>query len=297
MTVTLPFGQLTVILAVGLTCWPYLFSVVCLIISGKEDLICVCKVDRWPSGKRNKGHSSSTVFLSRHSKYAKSSSGNFRVEGKGKKCPVGLKKSFLLLLPITPQSPALSTCKMTLDMPVLMVFYTWRLCISLMRPEGIRGPFCSPLKSSSGSTEAKLNYFNKKSTVFFCLWEEVLTLVGGFFYTFVCGLAWVWSWCVNEGTVPVSTTAFAWQQKWVDGTSASAMGDSDTASTHLCLWDSHCDHSLLKQGPLRADTARGGRRHSYLMLGLFRHSTVLWLTSYTPHPVSDRKWTDSFNFQ
>lgn len=44
--------------------------------------------------------------------------------------PVGLKESYLLLLPITPQSPALSTCKMTLDMPVLMVFYTLRLLLS-----------------------------------------------------------------------------------------------------------------------------------------------------------------------
>lgn len=65
MTVTLPSGQLTVILAVGLTCWPYLSYAVCLIISGREDLICVCKVDRWPSGKGNKGHSSSTVYFFR----------------------------------------------------------------------------------------------------------------------------------------------------------------------------------------------------------------------------------------
>jgi len=40
---------------------------------------------------------------------------------------VGVKESYLLLLPITPQSPALSTCKMTLDMPVLMVSYGLRL--------------------------------------------------------------------------------------------------------------------------------------------------------------------------
>lgn len=54
MTVTLPSSQLTVILAVGLTCWPYFFCAVCLIISGIEDLICVCKVDRWPSAKGTK---------------------------------------------------------------------------------------------------------------------------------------------------------------------------------------------------------------------------------------------------
>lgn len=35
--------------------------------------------------------------------------------------PVGLKESYLLLLPITPQSPALSTCKMTLDMALPML--------------------------------------------------------------------------------------------------------------------------------------------------------------------------------
>lgn len=52
------------------------------------------------------------------------------------KIPAGLKGSYLLLLPITGQSLALSTCKMTLGMPVLMVFYRLRLCVSEMRPSG-----------------------------------------------------------------------------------------------------------------------------------------------------------------
>lgn len=138
MTVTLPSGQLTVILAVGLTCWPYLFSAVCLIISGKEDLICVCKVDRWPSGKWNKGHSSSALyFSSATANMPRSRLGIWRWG------PVGLKESYLLLLPITPQSPALSTCKMTLDMPVLMVFCRLRRCSSVMRPTGARSPSSS----------------------------------------------------------------------------------------------------------------------------------------------------------
>lgn len=61
------------------------------------------------------------IFHSRDSKYAEESSGNSGAEEE--RSPVGLKESYLLLLPITPQSPALSTCKMTLDMPVLTVFY------------------------------------------------------------------------------------------------------------------------------------------------------------------------------
>lgn len=146
MTVTLPSGQLTVILAVGLTCWPYFFFSVCLIISGIEDLICVCKVDRWPSGKGNKGHSSSTAyFFSVTANMPRSLLGIWGCRRR----PVGLKESYLLLLPITPQSSALSTCKMTLSMPVLMVFYRLRLCFSVMRPMGARGSYSLPLKSSA----------------------------------------------------------------------------------------------------------------------------------------------------
>lgn len=95
MTVTLSSGQLTVILAVGLTCWPYLFSVVCLIISGKEGLICVCKVELWPSEERNKGHSSSTVFLLRDSKYAEESSGSLLCVGGRKSCGIEREVSFI----------------------------------------------------------------------------------------------------------------------------------------------------------------------------------------------------------
>lgn len=146
MTVTLPSGQLTVILAVGLTCWPYLFSAVCLIISGIEDLICVCKVDRWPSGKGNKGHSSSAAyFFCVTANMPRSLLGIWGC----RRSPVGLKESYLLLLPITPQSPALSTCKMTLGMPVLMVFYRLRLCFSVMRLTGAWGSHLLPLKSSA----------------------------------------------------------------------------------------------------------------------------------------------------
>lgn len=65
--------------------------------------------------------------------------------GVGGESPVGLKESYLLLLPITPQSLALSTCKMTLDMPVLRVFYRWRLCFLVMRPRGAQGPYSLPL--------------------------------------------------------------------------------------------------------------------------------------------------------
>lgn len=63
--------------------------------------------------------------------------------------PVGLKESYLLLLPITPQSLALSTCKMTLGMPVLMVFYRLRLCFSEMRPTGARCSHLPALLNSS----------------------------------------------------------------------------------------------------------------------------------------------------
>lgn len=144
MTVTLPSGQLTVILAVGLTCWPYLFCAVCLIISGIEELICVCKVDRWPSRKENKGHSSSAAyFFCVTANTPRSLVGIWGCRFS----PVGLKESYLLLLPITPQSPALSTCKMTLGMPVLMVLYRLRLCFSVMRPMGAWGSHSLPLKS------------------------------------------------------------------------------------------------------------------------------------------------------
>lgn len=135
MTVTLPSSQLTVILAVGLTCWPDFFCAVCLIISGIEDLICVCKVDRWPSGKRNKGHSSSVAyFFCTTANILKSLLGICGC----RRCPAGMKESYLLLLPITHQSFALSTCKMTLGMPVLMVFYILRLCFLVIGPMGIR---------------------------------------------------------------------------------------------------------------------------------------------------------------
>lgn len=146
MTVTLSSGQLTVILAVGLTCWPYLFSVVCLIISGKEGLICVCKVELWPSGKRSKGHSSSTVFLFAWQQICREVFWEFFRRVGGSEVLWGSEESYLLLLPITPQSPALSTCKMTLDMPVLMLSYRWRPCFSVMSPMGIQGPYPLLLK-------------------------------------------------------------------------------------------------------------------------------------------------------
>lgn len=67
--------------------------------------------------------------------------------------PAGLKGSDLLLLPITGQSPALSTCKMTLAMPVLMLFYTLRLCVSEMRPLGAAAVGARPLLSTHQPAE------------------------------------------------------------------------------------------------------------------------------------------------
>lgn len=51
---------------------------------------------------------------------------------------MGSKESYLLLLPITPQSLALSTCKMTLGMPVLMAFYRLSLRLLARGPMGVR---------------------------------------------------------------------------------------------------------------------------------------------------------------
>lgn len=62
---------------------------------------------------------------------------------------MGLKERNLLLLPINFQSPALSTCKMTLGMPVLMVLYRLRLCFSVMRPVGAPGSHSVALKDIS----------------------------------------------------------------------------------------------------------------------------------------------------
>lgn len=39
------------------------------------------------------------------------------------------------------------------------------------------------------------------------------TLVEGNWIRFVPGWVWVWGWCVNRGTVPVSAAVLAWQQK------------------------------------------------------------------------------------
>lgn len=149
MTVTLPSGQLTVILAVGLTCWPYLSSAVCLVVSGTEDLICVCKMDQWPSGKgEQRSQFMCCIFLLCNCKYAERSPGIWGGGGVyAELSPVGLKESYLLLLPITSQSPALSTCKMTLDMPVLTVFYRWSLHVLVIRPTGAQGPHSLTLRN------------------------------------------------------------------------------------------------------------------------------------------------------
>lgn len=82
---------------------------------------------KWTSDlqeKGNKGHSSCAVYF--FCAIANMLRGLLGFGGGGvyaELSPVGLKESYLLLLPITSQSPALSTCKMTLDMPVLTVFY------------------------------------------------------------------------------------------------------------------------------------------------------------------------------
>lgn len=85
---------------------------------------------------------------------------------------MGLRERYLLLLPITPQSPALSTCKMTLDMPFLTAFYRSRLCFSVMRLRGARGPHSLP--SSHPLTE-RIHRFDGRKVDFvksdagFCL--------------------------------------------------------------------------------------------------------------------------------
>lgn len=300
MTVTLPSGQLTVILAVGLTCWPYLFSVVCLIISGEEGLICVCKVDWWPSWKRNKGHSSSTVFLLRDSKYAGKSSGILGVSEESS--PMGSKESYLLLLPITLQSPALSTCKMTLDMPVLMVFYTWRLCLAVMRPMGIRGPDSLPCHQVAerihSSAEMKLISSRFAWALYLRGSVDISRRKPNATPTFVRDQAWVWGWCVNRGTVPVNAAVLAWQQKGVDCSRPSVRVDGDTAPTSLLVRvPLHCDQSLLRDKTLRANTAGDGRKLLYWVLGSFRY--FFWTVSckflfHSSQTASDKRRMDSF---
>lgn len=84
---------------------------------------------------------SSGVTASARRRRARSLEGIFLLAG----IPAGLKGSYLLLLPITGQSLALSTCKMTLGMPVLMVFYRLRLCVFKMRPSGGLAVHARPL--------------------------------------------------------------------------------------------------------------------------------------------------------
>ncbi|KAJ0002006.1 hypothetical protein NQD34_001802 [Periophthalmus magnuspinnatus] len=133
MTVTLPSGQLSVILAVGLT--PLTLPLLqCLSYHFRTSSVYVKLTTNLRGGKeKNKGQSSPTVYFT--GKTANMAA--VVAEGGGRRrerdlggisrrrgSPVGLKESYLLLLPITPQSPALSTCKMALDMAVRVLF--WR---------------------------------------------------------------------------------------------------------------------------------------------------------------------------
>lgn len=86
---------------------------------------------------------------------------------------MGLKEIYLLLLPITPQSLALSTCKMTLGMPVLMAFYRLRLRLLARGPMGVRRSHSLRLQKPSANC-TYLTIIGEK--IYFAL-VFVLTLV------------------------------------------------------------------------------------------------------------------------
>lgn len=184
------------------------------------------------------------IFLMCDTKYVEESSGNLGAQEE--RSPVGLNERYLLLLPITPQSPALSTCKMTLDMPVLMVFYRWRLCFSVMRPRGAGGLHSLPL---SHQLTERIHRFDgaklilSRVTGVLSLSVSVDSGRRKLAAMFVPSWAWVRGWRVNRGTVPVSANVLAWQQK---GRVVAARGDSDTVPTPLWLRTSlHCAQSPL----------------------------------------------------
>lgn len=180
-----------------------------------------------------------------------------------------------------------------------MVFYRLRLCFSVMRPTGTGGPDSLPLKSSANwayihtSEEEKL--ISSRTA-----W--VLSLRGSTDISkkkvnaaamFVLGWVWVWGWCVNGGTVPMSAAVLAWQQK-----GAGCIGPSDIVPTPHCLWERHFIV------PSRHSGTKPRVPHSWRWQGAFILNAWLVQALFCPvshknplptsRPVSDKRRVEHF---
>lgn len=167
-----------------------------------------------------------------------------------------------------------------------MVSYRWRLCFSMMRPMGAPGRSI-PLSLKSSAHWAYSQIWRRKVNFFqelhrFCLWEELserkLEAVAVFVprCVDVRGLeveVWI------RGTVPSERCCLSMT---TEGgglcTGPSAGGDSEMVPTPFCLCYHHFIVPRLRDKTSRAYTAGDCREHSFCMLGLFRHFSVLCFT-------------------
>lgn len=179
-----------------------------------------------------------------------------------------------------------------------MAFYRWRLWISVMRPRGARGPHSLPL--SHQLTERIHRFDGAKLILSRMTW--VLSLRGSMDISrrklnaaamFVPGWAWVWGWCVNRSTVPVSAAVLAWQQKgWV--VVALLRGETVTQCPPLSVCENAtllCPVDTMGQN---LESLHSWRWQRAFILNAWLVQTLFCPVSHkkplpTSHPVSDKR--------